>query len=180
MAGLSSSAQPKALVSTDAHRRFGDGQPELQRAMRQSDASQRERSREMEIAYYQASIPAFALAGESEILGTLTRADGFAVEPLQRNAWLRHISIMKQVVASFKTGHILLEFVIPRMGKRADIVLVVRGTMDSCRSQPVPSVRCGAPGCGKQCDRTEPDVVRSARRTGFVRQYAVPSCIQAG
>jgi hypothetical protein len=61
----------------------------------------------MEIAYYQAPIPTFVVAGEAAILGELTRAHGFAVQPQQRNAWLKQISLMKQVAADFKTGHIL-------------------------------------------------------------------------
>ena len=83
----------------------------------------------MQVAYYQAPIPAFLLANESEILGKLTRAHGFTLEQQQRNAWLEQVRIMRQAVRQFKIGHMLFEFAIPRMGKRADVVLVIGGTI---------------------------------------------------
>ena len=86
-----------------------------------------ERQREMQVAYYQASIPAFLLANDSEILGKLTRVHGFVLEQGQRDAWLEEISIMRQAVFNLQMGHILFEFAIPRVGKRADVVLVVCG-----------------------------------------------------
>src|SRR5580700_8691949 len=76
----------------------------------------------MQVAYYQASIPAFVLADEAATLGKLTRAHGFALEHQQRNAWLREISLMKRALQHFKTGNIFFEFAIPRMGKRADVI----------------------------------------------------------
>jgi hypothetical protein len=83
----------------------------------------------MQVAYYQAPIPAFLLANESEILGKLTRAHGFILEHQQRNAWLEQVQIMRRAVRIFEMGHILFEFAIPRMGKRADLVLVIGGTI---------------------------------------------------
>jgi hypothetical protein len=83
----------------------------------------------MQVAYYQAPIPEFLLANESEILGKLTRAHGYLLEQQQRNAWLGQVPIMQQAVRNFRMGHILFEFAIPRMGKRADVVLVIGGTI---------------------------------------------------
>jgi Uncharacterized conserved protein (DUF2075) len=83
----------------------------------------------MQVAYYQAPIPAFLVANESEILGRLTRAHGFLLEQQQRNAWLAQFQIMRQAMRIFRMGHILFEFAIPRMGKRADVVLVIGGTI---------------------------------------------------
>ena len=83
----------------------------------------------MQVAYYQAPIPVFLLANESEILGRLTRAHGFLLEQQQRNAWLAQVQIMRRAVRNFKIGYILFEFAIPRMGKRADAVLVIGGTI---------------------------------------------------
>jgi hypothetical protein len=83
----------------------------------------------MQVAYYQAPIPEFLLANESEILGKLTRAHGYLLEQQQRNAWLEQVPIMRQAVRNFRMGHILFEFAIPRMGKRADVVLVIGGTI---------------------------------------------------
>ena len=83
----------------------------------------------MQVAYYQAPIPEFLLANESEILGKLTRAHGYLLEQQQRNAWLEQVPIMQQAVRNFRMGRILFEFAIPRMGKRADVVLVIGGTI---------------------------------------------------
>jgi hypothetical protein len=84
----------------------------------------------MQVAYYHAPIPAFLLTNESEIPGRLTRAHGFLLEQQQRNAWLEQVRIMRKAVCNSKMGHILFEFAIPRMGKRADVVLVIGGTIN--------------------------------------------------
>ena len=83
----------------------------------------------MEVAYYQAPVPAFLLANELEILGRLTSAHGFLLEPQQRDAWREQVLIMRQALSNSKKGHILFEFAIPRLGKRADVVLVIEGTI---------------------------------------------------
>ena len=83
----------------------------------------------MQVASYQAPIPVFLLANESEILGRLTSAHGYSLEQQQRNAWLAQVLIMRQTVRNFTIGHILFEFAIPRMGKRADVVLVIEETI---------------------------------------------------
>ena len=45
---------------------------------------------------------------------------------LQEQAWDEEIRILKDVMAQFQAGHIILEYSIPRMGKRIDAVLVIR------------------------------------------------------
>lgn len=47
-----------------------------------------------------------------------------AVEPAQRNAWLDQIVILKATLPGL-TGTLFLEFNIPRMGRRVDVVLVI-------------------------------------------------------
>src|SRR5215813_9464777 len=88
-----------------------------------------ERREKMQIAYYHETIPAFVLTDEVATLGKLTRAHGFVLEHEQRYAWGREISVMKQALQHFKRGNILFEFAIPRMGKRADVVLVIDGVI---------------------------------------------------
>ena len=63
----------------------------------------------MQVAYYQAPIPEFLLANESEILGKLTRAHGYLLEQQQRNAWLEQVPIMRQAVRNFRMGYILFK-----------------------------------------------------------------------
>jgi hypothetical protein len=83
----------------------------------------------MKAAYYQASFSVFLAAEPAAILGELAQAHGFTLEQQQRNAWLEQIAIMKQSVQFLDCGHILFEFAIPRIGKRADVVLVLDRTV---------------------------------------------------
>lgn len=62
-----------------------------------------------------------------KILGRLVEFHDFPAEPLQRNAWLEEIEILKSTLAHWDKGFIILEFSIPRMGKRVDAVLLVDG-----------------------------------------------------
>lgn len=83
----------------------------------------------MQVAYYDAPIEAFLEADEASILGTLVQHHGFALEHLQRGAWIAQIRLLKPALSDLVRGHILFEFAIPRMGKRADVVLLVDGTV---------------------------------------------------
>ena len=66
---------------------------------------------------------------DNYILGQLTREHGFALDDLQRNSWLTQIAQLKELLAEFPRAYIFFEFVIPRMGKRADIILVMNGML---------------------------------------------------
>jgi hypothetical protein len=83
----------------------------------------------MRVAYYDADIPTFVAADDSAVLGELARAHGFVLELQQRDAWLRQIAILKRSVRHLGGRHVLFEFTIPRMGKRADVVLVIGGVL---------------------------------------------------
>ena len=83
----------------------------------------------MQVAYYDGPIGAFLEADEASILGMLVRHHGFALEHQQRGAWLGQIRLLKTALSALERGHILFEFAIPRMGKRADVVLLVDGTV---------------------------------------------------
>jgi hypothetical protein len=80
-------------------------------------------------AYYHSDVLAFVASDDAAVLGTLTRAHGFALEQPQRDAWLQQCVILKRAVRHLRVGHVLMEFAIPRMGKRADVVLVIGGTV---------------------------------------------------
>lgn len=81
----------------------------------------------MKPAYYQASVAEFLVTDSTAILGELAKHHGFALEQQQRDAWREQIDVMRQSVAHLYDGHIMFEFVVPRMGKRCDVVLVVQG-----------------------------------------------------
>src|SRR5712692_5998592 len=74
--------------------------------------------------YYSDSIANFLTASTNEILGTLARNSGFAIEQTQRDAWLEEIRILKNVLRN-TDGSIYFEYSIPRMGKRIDTVLLI-------------------------------------------------------
>lgn len=81
----------------------------------------------IETAYYQSNVSTFLTVSQDQILGELTNHYNFPLELPQKNAWIEQISNMKEQLRDFRDGHIFLEFSIPRMGKRVDLVLVVRG-----------------------------------------------------
>ena len=80
-------------------------------------------------AYYQAPIDRFLNQSVDEILGQLTAAHGFALELTQRDAWKVQIELLQDQLRELDHGEIFFEFAIPRMGKRADVVLLLDGTI---------------------------------------------------
>lgn len=65
------------------------------------------------------------MASDDEILGQMTAAHGFALDLLQRNAWIEQFAVLKSSLADLTRGTLFLEFAIPRMGKCADALLVI-------------------------------------------------------
>lgn len=80
-------------------------------------------------AHYDADLAAFLAESEDSILGKLTAASAHDVDLAQRNAWIEEIEILKEQLLLFHQGHLFLEFSIPRMGKRADAVLICDGVI---------------------------------------------------
>ena len=79
----------------------------------------------MKRSYYSNSISAFLQEDETKILGELSLRHSFALEDLQKNAWIKQIRILKNSLRFINRGHIYFEFLIPRMGKRVDNVLII-------------------------------------------------------
>ena len=77
--------------------------------------------------YYSADLKGFAHENQEPILGKLAAHHQHDLDPLQRNAWLKQIEVLKKQLANLESGHIFFEFGIPRMGKRADVVIVHAG-----------------------------------------------------
>ena len=76
-------------------------------------------------AYYTASVCQFLNDDAERILGVLTSQHHHAVEEQERWAWIQQVSILRNALSGQPDGRIFLEFHIPRMGKRADAVLVL-------------------------------------------------------
>jgi len=90
--------------------------------VRESEASRVVFSR----AYYSASIAAFTQSTAEEVLGKLTAASEFSVDTTQRDAWVGQISLLQGLLVQYsQRGDIYFEFVVPRLGKRIDVVLII-------------------------------------------------------
>ncbi len=83
----------------------------------------------MRDTYFDAPVVRFLGIPNDAILGELARAHHHALEHQQRNAWLAEIAIFKDTLVEDSAGHLFLEFSIPRMGKRADALLLRHGTL---------------------------------------------------
>lgn len=77
-------------------------------------------------AFYSSDIATFLDSSHEAILGILARNNHFELSQEQRTAWLEQILIFQKQLYGF-CGHICFEYSIPRMGKRADIVLLIQG-----------------------------------------------------
>lgn len=82
----------------------------------------------MKREYYSNSITLFIKSDVDEILGKLTRNSDFDLGQNQRDAWVEEINILQKVLDSY-SGSIYFEYSIPRMGKRIDVVLIIRSTI---------------------------------------------------
>ena len=82
----------------------------------------------MRRSYYSNTILNFINESNKSILGKLNSS--YNLENLnikQTKAWEEQILILKEILITFKSGKIYFEFCIPRMGKRADNILIIDG-----------------------------------------------------
>lgn len=78
-------------------------------------------------AYYSATIADFLLQPTSEILGIIHSNDISAKTTIQQsNTWEIEVEILKNQLDALVDGRIILEYTIPRMGKRVDAVILYR------------------------------------------------------
>lgn len=79
---------------------------------------------------YKAKVNQFLVSQEDEILGQLTNQHKFRqLEQQQINSWRRQIRELKQALVDFPDSTLLLEFEIPRIGKRVDAILIMNGSI---------------------------------------------------
>jgi Uncharacterized conserved protein (DUF2075) len=78
-------------------------------------------------AYYADTIAEFLARDELFVLGKLTEQSEFAVDVQQRDAWLEEIRVLRQALTAVADGDVFFEFVVPRLGKRIDAVVLIRG-----------------------------------------------------
>lgn len=75
-------------------------------------------------SYYSNTIESFISQDNMTVLGLLVANCHYTIEDKQNYAWLEEIKLLKESLKEIK-GHIFLEFSIPRMGKRADCVIII-------------------------------------------------------
>jgi len=79
-------------------------------------------------SYYSSSLHTFLLQSPEEIIGALSKSSDFSIDQTQITAWLVEIRVLKEQLSNFG-GHLFLEFSIPRMGRRADAVLIINNVV---------------------------------------------------
>lgn len=76
--------------------------------------------------YYSDAVSTFLQKSDDSILGVLAASNPFSLDVTQRDAWLAEILLLKSTLSSIAaSGHVYFEFCIPRIGHRADVVLVL-------------------------------------------------------
>lgn len=78
---------------------------------------------------YWANLLDFSRASEDQVFSRLAKHLSFDLVQNQKSAWIAQISHLQRVAATLEDGTIFFEFLIPRMGKRADVVIVRRGVV---------------------------------------------------
>src|SRR5690348_4425919 len=81
----------------------------------------------MRRAYISISSGEVANHTDEDLFGRLAAALPFAVEPSQRAVWQYQIRHLRQLASELPGAHFLLEFLIPRMGRRADLIVLNGG-----------------------------------------------------
>lgn len=75
--------------------------------------------------FYSSSINAFINCSQEDILGTINSNNSlFSTVINQNNTWEEQISILQEQFKHFNDGMILFEYIIPRMGKKVDVILL--------------------------------------------------------
>ena len=80
-------------------------------------------------AYYSAEISEFLQQTDAHVVGEISRHHHLDVVSEQTGAWLTQCRILRNVLPHFvnEGNAIFMEFSIPRMGKRADVIIVLSG-----------------------------------------------------
>ena len=78
--------------------------------------------------YYSDTIPNFLATPAIQILGELTDNNEFPTELTQRTAWKYQIDVLKSILSQID-GLLFFEYAIPRMGRRIDVVLIIKNVI---------------------------------------------------
>lgn len=77
-------------------------------------------------SFYSSTIKEFLEKSKNEIMGIIATNNGFDLNDLQKNTWLYEIDLLQNILVNFSNdSKIIFEYIIPRIGKRIDNVLIV-------------------------------------------------------
>lgn len=79
----------------------------------------------MNRAYVSISTRKLAQTSDDALLGRLASRLPFAIEPAQRAAWVYQIEHLRILARDLPDAHFFMEFLIPRMGRRVDLIVIV-------------------------------------------------------
>lgn len=78
--------------------------------------------------YYSDSIENFLQAPTNEIVGNLTLAHAHDINNETSMSWVDEIETLKRALTNFSSrGSVYFEYNIPRMGRRADVIVLIDG-----------------------------------------------------
>lgn len=77
-------------------------------------------------AWFSSTVAQFLSESPDAVLGRLAANSDFDVSAEQRDAWIEEIGFLRRNLGGW-SGSVFLEFSIPRMGKRADVILLLGG-----------------------------------------------------
>lgn len=75
--------------------------------------------------YFRDSIKSFLSKDIHTILGEISISDHFDTRNTQNRAWTLQVKILKEVLKGYN-GELFFEFSIPRMGRRVDVLLIIK------------------------------------------------------
>ena len=82
----------------------------------------------MSRSYSSNTLHAFLQLNPRTILGELTDAESFEINTRTTDAWKGEIALIQDTLKGVD-GHIHLEYIIPRMGKRVDVLLIIQNVI---------------------------------------------------
>ena len=82
----------------------------------------------MSRSYSSNTLHAFLQSNPRTILGELTDAESFEINTRTIDAWKGEIALIQDTLKGVD-GHIHLEYIIPRMGKRVDVLLIIQNVI---------------------------------------------------
>jgi hypothetical protein len=83
----------------------------------------------MDRAYISISAHEVSAASSDKLLGQLAQKLPFAIDLTQRAAWEYQICHLRTLATELPSAHFFMEFLIPRMGRRADLIVLLDGTI---------------------------------------------------